>query len=1054
MQHYESLNRLKDLFCELFQVDTADLDFGLYRLFRLKRTEIEAFLDKQLPAAVDRAFKAVTGDEREKLQKQVAQLAKQARESVADDAIFPNGEPSPKYAETKAVKEYAEARKRMEAVEATEAQRAEVFNQLYAFFSRYYDEGDFIPRRFFGARPAYAVPHNGEEVLFHWANRDQYYVKSGEAFRDYAFTLNTLHGEYRARFKLVEATTSKDNTKGDTRFFFPRPHETVFDKTTRILTVPFEYRLPTESEAARYGAKGKAQEAILDAFEGKILDAVSDTMLNACLAEPSSTGREKEGETPPTLLRRRLTHFTKKNTTDFFVHKNLGAFLRQELEFFIRDQIVHEADLEGDFESKRRMLRVFRKLAETVITFLAQIEEAQKRLFEKKKFVLRTDYLVPIQNVPRELWKDVLANKAQLEEWKELFSLAPKSDLFNLKGKMNEHVLGQHPTLVVDTRYFSPMFIARLLDGIEDLDKWTDGVLFHSENFQALNMMQARYREQVKCIYIDPPYNTDASPIIYKNGYQRSSWIALLADRLSLDLQIRMKSSVRCIAIDDFEYADLVDLLRSLSSEVHHATVSVRSKPQGRPTATGFSSNHEYALFWGDADAKIGRLPRVGSKAERYPYSDEQGIYAWANFRKSGTDSDHADRPKSFYPLYVKGDIARIPEMSWNDVDEKWMVLEKARTGEVQISPVDSEGRQKVWTCSPERARDEIADIRVERDGRDHIEILKKYRPHQEGALPGTWWDDSSYSASESGTKILKDMFGEKDFDYPKSVHLVRDCLRASSLFNNNIVMDYFAGSGTTGHAVINLNREDGGRRKFILVEVADYFDTVLVPRIKKVMFTPEWKEGKPKRLATKEEAERTPRLVKVLRLESYEDALHNTFSDSNIERLSEREKAYQKVVGDEEYRIRYLVKLPLEASDSMLSLARLEHPFDYTIETLSDYGSKAQTVDLVETFNWLYGLRVRRFSTWVNKDDKTNKDKEGRFYRAVLGTDREGKKRVLVVWRDMTGLDPIKDREFLEAKAKEIGPFEEQWVNGDSAAKGFASLDALFKRLMAGDET
>ena len=398
--------------------------------------------------------------------------------------------------------------KRLAAVEVSEAQRAEVFNQLYAFFSRYYDEGDFIPRRFFGARPAYSVPYNGEEVLFHWANRDQYYVKSGEAFRDYAFTLNTLHGEYRVRFKLVEATTSKDNTKGDTRFFFPRPHETVFDKTTRILTIPFEYRLPTESEAARYGAKGKAQEAILDAFEQKILDAVSDTMLKSCLAEPSPTGREKEGETPLTLLRRRLTHFTKKNTTDFFVHKNLGAFLRQELEFFIRDQIVHEADLEGDFESKRRMLRVFRKLADTVITFLAQIEDAQKRLFEKKKFVLRTDYLVPIQNVPRNLWKEVLDNKAQLEEWKQLFSLEPKSDLFNLKGKMNEHVLGQHPTLVVDTRHFPPDFTARLLETIEDLDEWTDGVLIHGENFQALNLMQARYREQVKCIYIDPPYNT------------------------------------------------------------------------------------------------------------------------------------------------------------------------------------------------------------------------------------------------------------------------------------------------------------------------------------------------------------------------------------------------------------------------------------------------------------------------------------------------------------------------------------------------------------------
>lgn len=202
MKKYESVNRLKDLFRELFQLDTADLDFGLYRLFRLKRSEIEAFLNKQLPDDVEKAFASLAGADREELKKQVEDLAKRARDTIADNAILPSGEPNPAHAGTKAVKQYVEARKRLEAVEASEAQRAEVFNLLYAFFSRYYDGGDFIPRRFFGARPAYAVPYNGEEIFFHWANKDQYYVKSGEAFRDYAFTVATVTGEYRVRFSL------------------------------------------------------------------------------------------------------------------------------------------------------------------------------------------------------------------------------------------------------------------------------------------------------------------------------------------------------------------------------------------------------------------------------------------------------------------------------------------------------------------------------------------------------------------------------------------------------------------------------------------------------------------------------------------------------------------------------------------------------------------------------------------------------------------------------------------------------------------------------------
>src|SRR5207249_11870822 len=142
-----------------------------------------------------------------------------------------------------------------------------------------------------------------------------------------------------------------------------------------------QYRLPTDGELTKYAKNTKGQGAILDEAAPKILAAVPDEFLAGALSAPSPTVDPAEGEEAPTLLRRRLTHFTKKNTTDYFVQQNLGAFLRQELEFFLRDQVVHEADLEGDFEAKRRMLRVFHNLADTVVTFLAQIDDAQKRLF-------------------------------------------------------------------------------------------------------------------------------------------------------------------------------------------------------------------------------------------------------------------------------------------------------------------------------------------------------------------------------------------------------------------------------------------------------------------------------------------------------------------------------------------------------------------------------------------------------------------------------------------------------------------------------------------------
>ena len=283
------------------------------------------------------------------------------------------------------------------------------------------------------------------------------------------------------------------------------------------------------------------------------------------------------------------------------------------------------------------------------------------------------------------------------------------------------------------------------------------------------------------------------------------------------------------------------------------------------------------------------------------------------------------------------------------------------------------------------------------------------------------------------------------EFPYCHPLSLYLELVAAGVSRRNGIVIDFFAGSGTSGHAVIDLNREDGGRLRFILVEVADYFDTVMLARIQKVMFTPEWNDGKPVRMATKAEAERTPRLVKVLRLEGYEDALHNLVSDETLEREAPRAKAIKAKVGGDSYRLTYLARLPLEASASMLNLAKLEHPFTYTLEVLGENGPHTETVDLVETFNFLCGLHIQRIEAW--RDDAGKRD-----YRAVKAKDRNGR-RVLVLWRDMEKLDPAVERKFLEARLKKDGPFDEAWINGDCAVPGVQSLDGLFKRLLEEEE-
>ncbi len=676
---------------------------------------------------------------------------------------------------------------------------------------------------------------------------------------------------------------------------------------------------------------------------------------------------------------------------------------------------MHEADLEGDFDAKRRMLRVFRKLADAVITFLAQIEDCQKRLFEKKKFILRTDYLIPVRNIPRPLWKDVLANKEQLAEWKALYAFEPKSDLFNIKGKINEQALEQNLTLVVDTRLFPPEFTMRLLEAIEDIDEQTDGLLIHGENFQALNLLQARYKEQVKCVYIDPPYNTGSDEFHYKDGYQASSWAAMITDRAETCKSLLAQEGLFFVQIGDEEEARLRLLLdivfpeRKNSVVVRRGIKNVQAQFESIDRLTGgHDVIHVYSRMRGV------RLPHL-----REAHAVEKPG-KWDTFWR-GTD-----RSTMRYKLFSQK--PQTGQWRWEEARAKQALAnyEYFLKEEAASKSLDE------WYVENLQAGVDLDFVRLNEEG-----VVQYYVPPQGFKLISDNWLDVPASG------------GVTEFLTEKNVGLLSRAI-AWNTSEGDLVLDMFGGSGSTAHAAMYI---PDGQRKFILVEMADYFDTVLVPRIKKVIFSPEWQDGKPKRSATREEAERTPRLVKVMRLESYEDALHNTFSDGNVARLAEREKAYREVVGEDEYRLRYMVKLRLDASDSMLSLAKLEHPFDYTIEILTDYGPKAHIVDVAETFNYLYGLRVQRILTWVNGKDKTAKEPGGRLYRVVVAQDRERRKRVLVVWRDMTGIEPAVDRAFIEEKAGELGQFEEKWINGDSAAKGFSSLDGLFKRLMAGGE-
>jgi adenine-specific DNA-methyltransferase len=637
--------------------------------------------------------------------------------------------------------------------------------------------------------------------------------------------------------------------------------------------------------------------------------------------------------------------------------------------------------------------------------------------------------------VPKTFYPEIVANESQREEWVRICAIDEvEKDLANpgYSSPLTIRFLEENPFLMLDTKFFGSDFTERLIAGFDDVDEQIDGVCINSENLQALRLIEHGYQGRLRSIYIDPPYNSDAGPISYKNGYRHSSWIALVENRLALSRKLLKDSGILCVTIDDYEAHNLRKVCeRSLGEFENLGVVAIKNNPAGRSATVGFSICHEYGFFFGHPElAEVDRLEHSEAQKSRYKEKDEIGFFEWTNFRKhGGVNTYRTTRPRQFYPIYVKGENIRIPKMTWDNDLRQYEVLEKPKANEEVLFPVDSTGTERIWDCVVETARKNIKHFRVRKDSNGGTAIYRKWRINEEGLLPQSWWDKSEYSAPEYGTNLLTKMFGTPhEFMFPKSVYAVADCLRVSGLRNDSsgCVLDYFAGSGTTGHAIINLNREDGGSRKYVLIEVADYFDSVLMKRLKKVIYSDEWREGKP---VTRKGSKH---FIRYMSLESYEDSLDNIAF----------QQADESLLKMDDYLLSYMLDFETKDSATLLNVARLDSPFDYK---LYRHGKDDPLpVDLPETFKYLIGLHV-----------KTRKVYENKGVRYLVYRGKSDERETVVIWRTTRGWGQKEfdaDRAFI-AKQKITDGAEDVFVNTDSFVPDARSLDPVFKRRMFNEE-
>lgn len=1030
MNSTTNLEKLQKLLRDMFQFDSADLDFGIYRIMNYKRDAIEKFISKDLVEAIQKELQKGALAEQSQAARQFQETKKKILETLGEDAIDDEGNLAEAYHKVPLGKKYLELRAKAAGASGSPALEAAIFNHLYTFLSRYYDNGDFMSKRRYSKKEKYAIPYNGEEVYLHWANSDQYYIKTGEYFTNYSFDARGI----KVNFKLQNAQVEKDNIKGDKRFFIPQVKQASFDAKAKQVCITFEYRPLTEKEEISYGKKNQQDAIIAEALKaiGKHFEK-ENAALTALMAECRKTTDGKSVG----FLEHHLRQYTRKNTSDFFIHKNLKDFLEKELDFYLKNEVLNLDELEAARETRSegwfQLMQVIRNIGQKIIQFLAQIEDFQKKLFEKKKFVTETNYCITIGNIPEDFYKTIAANDAQWKEWKELFHIdEEQKNLFNAnaKSKKDKRIafLKHHPTLVLDTCHFDAAFIDRLLASFENLDEKTDALLISGENYQVLKLILEEYRNTIKCVHIDPPYNTQTSGFLYKNSYQHSSWLAMMENRIAAGITLLSSYGSYLCHIDENEYERLHSLFGHL--DMPDAGTIVWDKKNPMLGRKGIATQHEYILWRTKIETPVYLkatnvliiLAKVKSLIQEHGSVNKKmrrEFANWISHAEGLTGGERAYRLVDDDGRVFQSVAMGAPEPR---TDPKFHIPLIHPVTKKEC-PVPSNG----WSRAPETLKDLMKKNEI-LFGKDET-----VQPRRKVFLTeGSQRQLSSVIRDSKRGKMDVDKLG-LDFPYCHPVSLYEELIGAAAQKDDDIIFDYFAGSGTTGHAVINLNREDGICRKFILAEIDNYFDTILLPRIKKITFSPEWKDGKPKRMATNEEAERSPRIIKYQRIESYEDALNN---------ISFTLPKGQKTLQFDDYLLNYMLEFETKGSETFLNVEKLAEPFSYKLILHEGQQTKEKIVDLPETFNYLLGMHV--------KTRRVHHDKDRRYlvYRGTMDHSE-----VVVIWRetkDWKKQDFERDKKFVTEQKLSEGS-DEIFVNGDSFIPKAKSLDPVFKHRMLG---
>ena len=367
----------------------------------------------------------------------------------------------------------------------------------------------------------------------------------------------------------------------------------------------------------------------------------------------------------------------------------------------------------------------------------------------------------------------------------------------------------------------------------------TKNIYIEGDNLEVIKLLQKSYYGKIDTIYIDPPYNT-GNDIIYKNDYSvdldyykkitgqknnediilttntesngkyHSNWLSMMYPRLLLARKLLTDDGIICLAIDSNELHSLALLCDEVFGRHNRiGMITVVSKPEGRNQEKFFATSTEYALFYAKnkINCNFNSVILDDEIKKTFDRQDSKGKYRLNNYIRLGGGNDNLriNKPNFYYPIYISKNLAKI---SLEEIPDAY------------IKYPHTISQERTWKTKKEtfQERLELGEILAEFDAKGEIQVYEKYR-EDKGQLIKTHWVDKKYNFIVNGTNILEELMGGKTFDFPKSLYYVKDILSIIAK-KEGYILDFFSGSATTAQAVMQLNGEDGGKRKYIMVQL------------------------------------------------------------------------------------------------------------------------------------------------------------------------------------------------------------------------------------------